>query len=252
MIVVADTSPINYLILIEEIDILAKMYGTVVIPRSVHDELLRPSAPEVVRKWISQLPAWLEVRRPTSAPDPLLATLDPGERDAIVLAAELYADQLIVDDWQGRREARKRGIRVMGTLGVLRDNPPERSFATLRMTPPLHCHSEGRRLRSARRISLGNPPNGSNLHPCLLLPVSKRVNSTHKLDFDGLAFAPSFLPARDGLTTRKETNQDRELLVRGNRVRAVAALVLEDSQAQEAETEQQEARRLGRSNDRAG
>jgi len=61
VIVVADTSPINYLILTEEIDILAKMYGNVVIPRAVHDELLCPSAPEIVRGWMGQLPAWVEV-----------------------------------------------------------------------------------------------------------------------------------------------------------------------------------------------
>jgi predicted nucleic acid-binding protein len=121
MIVVADTSPINYLILIEEIELLTRMYGTVVIPRTVRDELLRPSAPQIVRVWIGKLPVWLEVRSPVSAPDTLLAKLDPGERDAILLAGELGADQLLVDDRQGRREAEKRGIPVMGTLGVLRE-----------------------------------------------------------------------------------------------------------------------------------
>ncbi len=121
MIVVADTSPINYLILIEEIDILTRMYGRVVIPRAVRDELLRPSAPESVRVWMGQLPAWLEVHTPASPPDPALANLDPGERDAILLAEELKADQLIVDDREGRHEAEKRGIPVMGTLGVLRE-----------------------------------------------------------------------------------------------------------------------------------
>jgi predicted nucleic acid-binding protein len=54
MIVVADTSPINYLILIGEIEILTKMYGRAVIPHAVREELLRPSAPEMVRNWISQ------------------------------------------------------------------------------------------------------------------------------------------------------------------------------------------------------
>jgi predicted nucleic acid-binding protein len=61
MIVVADASPINYLILIEDIDILSKMYGRVVIPHAVYEELLRPSAPEVVRNWIGQMPSWLEI-----------------------------------------------------------------------------------------------------------------------------------------------------------------------------------------------
>jgi predicted nucleic acid-binding protein len=121
MIVVADTSPINYLILIGEIEILTKMYGRVVIPRAVREELLRPSAPEMVRNWTSQPPTWLEVHAPANAPDASLAMLDPGERDAIVLARELGADQLIVDDRQGRHEAEKRGIPVIGTLGVIRE-----------------------------------------------------------------------------------------------------------------------------------
>jgi predicted nucleic acid-binding protein len=86
MIVVADTSPINYLILIDEIDILAKMYGRVVIPHAVREELLRSSAPEMVRNWIGTSPAWLEVRSPVHAPDASLAALDAGERDAIILS----------------------------------------------------------------------------------------------------------------------------------------------------------------------
>lgn len=121
MIVVADTSPINYLILIEEIEILPKMYGTVTIPPAVHDELLCLSAPATVRTWIGQSASWLKVRAPANTPDEMLAKLDPGERDAILLAEELRADQLIVDDREGRREAEKRGISVMGTLGVLQE-----------------------------------------------------------------------------------------------------------------------------------
>lgn len=121
MIVVADTSPINYLILIEEIEILTKMYGRVVIPPAVREELLRSSAPEIVRSWMSELPDWLEVKTPVNIPDASLAALDSGERDAILLAGELSADQLIVDDRQGRHEAEKRGIPVMGTLGVMRE-----------------------------------------------------------------------------------------------------------------------------------
>ncbi len=121
MIVVADTSPINYLILIREIDILPKMYGSVVIPQTVREELVRASAPQLVRSWVDHLPIWLEVRSPLAVPDSSLAKLDAGERDAITLATELQADQLIVDDREGRREAERRGIPVIGTLGVLRE-----------------------------------------------------------------------------------------------------------------------------------
>ena len=121
MIVVADTSPINYLVLIDEINVLAKMYGTVVIPDLVRKELLHPSTPATVTLWLRNAPAWLEVRTPTSSPDAILSELDPGERDAIVLAIELRAAQLLIDDREGRRHAERLGIPIMGTLGVLRE-----------------------------------------------------------------------------------------------------------------------------------
>src|SRR5580700_3504823 len=79
------------------------------------------SAPQLVRSWVDHLPIWLEVRSPLAVPDSSLARLDAGERDAITIAAELHADRLIVDEREGRREAERRGIPVIGTLGVLRE-----------------------------------------------------------------------------------------------------------------------------------
>jgi predicted nucleic acid-binding protein len=121
MIVVADTSPINYLVLIEEITILQELYERVIIPTAVRDELLRPIAPQAVREWVLNAPEWLEVREPANRPDASLAELDPGERDAIALAIELNADQLIVDDRKARRRAEQLGIAAVGTVGVLRE-----------------------------------------------------------------------------------------------------------------------------------
>ena len=48
-----------------------------------------------------------------------MAHLDTGERDAILLAEELGADQLIIDEVRGRRVAKRRQIPFTGTLGVL-------------------------------------------------------------------------------------------------------------------------------------
>jgi predicted nucleic acid-binding protein len=69
MIIVADTSPINYLVLIKEIEVLPKLYGKIVIPETVREELLRPEAPEIVRIWTAQAPAWIETRTPASIAD---------------------------------------------------------------------------------------------------------------------------------------------------------------------------------------
>jgi predicted nucleic acid-binding protein len=121
MIVVADTTPINYLILIEEIDVLPKLYGRVVIPPAVREELVCPRAPIKVQEWMNKPPDWLEVLSPTVTVDASLAKLDAGERDAIALAEELSADQLIVDELLGRREAERRSLLVIGTVGVLRE-----------------------------------------------------------------------------------------------------------------------------------
>lgn len=117
MIVVADTSPLNYLILIEQIDILPTLFGQVVVPRAVCDELLNIAAPEAVRRWMDQPPGWLEVRTPSKFIE--LVGLDRGENDAILIAEEISAELLIMDDRRGHREARKRSIETIGTLALL-------------------------------------------------------------------------------------------------------------------------------------
>jgi predicted nucleic acid-binding protein len=122
MIVIADTGPVNYLILIGEIEVLPKLYGRILVPPAVCTELKRLHAPDPVRLWIAKPPPWLETRAPRQAPDAelLKARLDAGERDAILLAQELGADSLIIDERRGRREAERRHLHFTGTLGVLR------------------------------------------------------------------------------------------------------------------------------------
>ena len=119
MIVVADTSPINYLVLLGHIEVLPKIYGEVLIPQSVLDELRDIDAPVEVRAWLSAPPAWLRISSITGQTDTLLDLLDRGERDAILLAESVKADRLIIDDLDGRREAVNRKLPVIGTLGVL-------------------------------------------------------------------------------------------------------------------------------------
>jgi predicted nucleic acid-binding protein len=119
MIVIADTTPLNHLILIEQIDLLQVLYGRVIVPQAVLSELQAQATPPKVKAWISKRPAWLEVNRTVLVTDPGLARLDPGEHDAIVLAQELGADLLLMDDLGGRQEAARRNLKVAGTLTVL-------------------------------------------------------------------------------------------------------------------------------------
>jgi predicted nucleic acid-binding protein len=119
MIVVADATPLRYLILIEAVDILPALYERILIPRIVADELQRPRTPVAVRQWMMTPPAWLDVRHAPPTPEHALLRLGAGERDAIVLAHTLHADLLVIDDWDGREAALQCGLTVLGTLGVL-------------------------------------------------------------------------------------------------------------------------------------
>jgi predicted nucleic acid-binding protein len=119
MIVVADTTPLNYLILIDGIDLLPALYETILIPTQVLQELQRPKAPQPVRAWASQLPPWCSVERVTSPPDAALQQLDSGECEAIQLSIQSGINLLLMDDAEGRREAIRRHLKVTGTVSVL-------------------------------------------------------------------------------------------------------------------------------------
>jgi predicted nucleic acid-binding protein len=121
MIVVADTTPLNYLILIGHVDILRQEYGRVLIPRAVHDEMLHGDAPPLVRAWATNPPEWLEI---VSLGKPLPAVdtdLDRGEAEAIELAEQLHSTWLLMDEAAGRKEAMRRGLQTVGTLWILRN-----------------------------------------------------------------------------------------------------------------------------------
>lgn len=118
MIVIADTTPLNYLILIDLAHVLSELFGQVVIPQAVLNELQAPQAPDTVRQWLARRPAWLFVREVQQG-DPTLAHLDPGEREAITLAQELQTALLLLDETKGHREASRRGFNITGTVGLL-------------------------------------------------------------------------------------------------------------------------------------
>lgn len=121
MIVIADTTPLRHLIAIGKADLLRTLYGTVIIPAAVWNELHAESTPVLVKTWLAAAPDWVDIRSPrkTAVDDPWLSVLDPGERDAIRLAIDLKADLLLMDDREGRACALSLQLPVTGTLGIL-------------------------------------------------------------------------------------------------------------------------------------
>ena len=112
MIVVSDTSPISALLHIGQVHLLRELYQVVSIPAAVHQELQRVHA---------QLPSFLNVRQPTdtAAVQRLRSRVDEGEAEAIILAKELRADFVLMDEKIGRVVAAEEGVAVVGLLGVL-------------------------------------------------------------------------------------------------------------------------------------
>lgn len=118
MIVVSDTTPLNYLLLVNAIDVLPKLFAEVYAPSAVLRELADAKAPPVVRKWAQSPSAWLRVADP-AARLPSTARLDPGEADAISLAKERSILDVLIDERLGRKIALAEGLIVLPTLAVL-------------------------------------------------------------------------------------------------------------------------------------
>jgi predicted nucleic acid-binding protein len=112
MIIVSNTSPINYLILIGHINLLPELFGAIIIPQAVYSELSDASAPSPVQTWIATPPDWLKIQSISQSSDAILDLLAPGEREAILLAQELNADLLLLDDMKARRTATERGFAI--------------------------------------------------------------------------------------------------------------------------------------------
>lgn len=120
-VVVADATPLHYLILIEAVHVLPRLFEKIHVPAEVRTELIHEATPAVVRTWMRKSPGWLDVLTvpPIRVEDSALQALDSGERAAIVLAESLRADLLLIDDRAGAILAQRRGLATTGTLGVL-------------------------------------------------------------------------------------------------------------------------------------
>ena len=121
MIVVSDTSALSALFLIHRLKLLPDLYGEVVVPPAVmnelqkletdfgHDLSILKAVPWLKIVPVSNRARFLEYRR----------VLDEGESEALTLMHELSADLLLIDEVRGRKVAHAEGVPFTGVLGVL-------------------------------------------------------------------------------------------------------------------------------------
>ncbi len=120
MIVVSNTSPITNLAAIGQFDLLQKLFSTVRIPEAVWDELNAGSTTWPGCREVADSP-WVERCVVESGPlvVDLAGDLGRGEAESITLSLQIEADTVLLDEAEGRRRARRLGLRPMGVCGVL-------------------------------------------------------------------------------------------------------------------------------------
>ena len=120
MIIVCDTSSINNLAEINQLHLLHQLYGTVLIPEAVFQELTDPSFP-VAGATEVQTFDWIQTLTVSDRTlvEAMSNELDIGEAEAIALAVEIQADQVLIDERRGRLVATRLNLRCIGILGIL-------------------------------------------------------------------------------------------------------------------------------------
>jgi predicted nucleic acid-binding protein len=117
---VADAGPLIFLAKLDRLDLLARAGDDIRVPKAVMAEI-RAKADESCMRIEAATHTWLNVQdvKNREAVNLLLADLDLGESEVIALASELKAHKVLLDDLDARRFARRVGLSMVGTVGIL-------------------------------------------------------------------------------------------------------------------------------------
>lgn len=108
-VVVSDTSCFIAFDCINQLEILHRVFNTVI------------TTPDVQQEFGKTLPHWVSIMEPSNQGKKieLENALDKGEASAIALALELQNSIVIIDEKKGRKVARSLDLEVIGSLKVL-------------------------------------------------------------------------------------------------------------------------------------
>jgi hypothetical protein len=116
--VVANNTPLVALSVLERLDLLRELFGGILIPESVQQEFL--ATEEIARKQALENSPWIQADALEYPRRALAFTgLDRGEAEVLALAEEREARLVIIDERRGRAYARRLGLPLTGTIGVL-------------------------------------------------------------------------------------------------------------------------------------
>ena len=121
MIVVSDTTPLIGLASIGRLELLLQLFGEVYIPQAVYDETVTFGREKGIAKQAVASADWIHVVEVKNrlAVDILLDEMDLGEVETIILAEEINADWVLMDEKKGRRKLKQLNLPKIGTIGIL-------------------------------------------------------------------------------------------------------------------------------------
>ncbi|MGE0683401.1 MAG: DUF3368 domain-containing protein [Candidatus Binatia bacterium] len=115
--IVSNSTPLIAFARIGELELLRQVVQHVFVPEAVWNEVTeagnRPGTTEI------RSASWVEVQVVASIPPELLHLLDRGEAEAIALAEEITAEELLLDERAARAVAVARGVKIIGSAGLL-------------------------------------------------------------------------------------------------------------------------------------
>jgi uncharacterized protein len=121
MIVVSDTTPLIGLASIDRLSLLKELFEEVYIPQAVFDETVTFGREDSKAKQEVANAEWINIIevKDRLAVNVLLDEMDLGEVETIILASEMNADWVLMDEKKGRRKLTQLNIQKIGTLGIL-------------------------------------------------------------------------------------------------------------------------------------
>ena len=119
MTIVSNTSPIS-IAKVGQLNLMQQLYETILVPTAVYEELLDNRAGETIITAVKSV-TWLEIQlvQNQELVNELRSRVNRGEAEAIVLAIEVGANRLLIDERLGRQAAADFGLKVTGVLGML-------------------------------------------------------------------------------------------------------------------------------------
>lgn len=115
MILIADSSALVALSIVDKLDVLEKLFGEVYVPRAVYNEVSQENKAESYKLKNYCKDRVLDIQASAN----FNITLGKGESEAIVLYTEQNANFLLCDDKKAKKFAQSFGLKVIGSLGIL-------------------------------------------------------------------------------------------------------------------------------------